>query len=303
MWYSPLPRYDGSIGCIAPPRARTNAAMSSNGSVRRPTSRFKSARKKPYARPKSWSLWGVSPPALRTRSTTRWRRSPIFFTSSGIERLLDHQAADFVMTAQEQLNRITEITTRTLRFHRQSVSAISTRLAELLDFVLAIYRSRLAGAEIEVYREYQRLPPVTCFAGDLRQAVGNLIGNAVDALTSGGRLRIRLRQARRWQGVSQPGIRVTIADTGVGIPQEHRGTSFEPFFTTKGSTGTGLGLWVTRDLIGKHEGTVTFRSSTRAGASGTVMSIFLPARPDEKSYRMRTRCQTARQVAARKIFV
>jgi signal transduction histidine kinase len=103
-----------------------------------------------------------------------------------------------------------------------------------------------------------------------------VISNSIDAPARGGKRRVRNRASRRWSGACQPGIRITIADTGRGIDAENRNRIFEPFFTSKGLIGTGLGLWVTKDLIAQRHGQISFRSSTRPGRSGTVMPIFLP---------------------------
>ncbi len=178
---------------------------------------------------------------------------------------LDDAARQYVKMAQEELARVSEVTTQTLRFHRQSTSASPTRISELLDAVLALYRSRITASSIEVYREYDRPQLLTCRAGEIRQALANVIANSIDALSRGGRLRIRKRVSRRWSGAGEAGLRITIADNGRGIDVENRGRIFEPFFTTKGLIGTGLGLWVTKDLIVQRHGQIAFRSSTTTG--------------------------------------
>jgi len=71
-------------------------------------------------------------------------------------------------------------------------------------------------------------------------------------------------------------VRVTVLDTGAGIPLGVRRNLFTPFYTTKGEKGTGLGLWVSRGIIEKHEGTIYLRSSIHPGKSGTAFSVFLP---------------------------
>jgi signal transduction histidine kinase len=142
--------------------------------------------------------------------------------------------------------------------------------------VLALFRSRITAADIELHREYERTEPLVCLAGDIRQALGNVIANAIDASPEGGKLQVRLRSRRRFANRERLGIRITVADKGCGIDAENRRHVFEPFFTTKGMTGTGLGLWVARDLIAKHDGAISIRSSTTPGNSGTVVSIFLP---------------------------
>jgi PAS domain S-box-containing protein len=189
---------------------------------------------------------------------------------------LSRVAKEYVKSAQEELARVSEITTQTLRFHKQSTSAVPTRISEVLDNVLAFYRPRFVAAQVQVLREYKKIEQITCFAGDIRQAFANLIGNALEASQPGGRLRLRLRPSLSWRYRVRVGVRVTIADTGTGMDADVMRRAFEPFYTTKGITGTGLGLWITKDLIAKHDGIISMRSSTRTGQSGTVISVFLP---------------------------
>jgi signal transduction histidine kinase len=77
-----------------------------------------------------------------------------------------------------------------------------------------------------------------------------------------------------------PGIRITVADSGPGIPPSVRSKLFEPFFTTKQDVGRGLGLWVCTNIVGRHHGSIRVRSSTAPGRSWTVFSMFLPHRQD-----------------------
>jgi signal transduction histidine kinase len=102
----------------------------------------------------------------------------------------------------------------------------------------------------------------------------NLLTNAIDA-SRGGRIVIRVRSARNGDGLK--GVRVVFADTGSGIPAAMRRAIFEPFVSTKGMRGTGLGLWVTSEIVDKHGGSIRLRSSTAAHRHGTVFSVFLPA--------------------------
>jgi signal transduction histidine kinase len=117
---------------------------------------------------------------------------------------------------------------------------------------------------------------VQALEGEIRQVVNNLVRNALEAMSSGGRLLIRLHPQRSWCSGAE-GVRVTIADTGEGISAEMKAHLFEPFHTTKEMTGTGLGLWVSKGIIDKHEGCI--RTKTRRGADhGTVFTIWLPAK-------------------------
>ena len=90
---------------------------------------------------------------------------------------------------------------------------------------------------------------------------------------SGGILQIRVRRTRHSQNGSA--LRITIADNGTGIPLEHQKQIFEPFFTTKRETGTGLGLWLTKNIVEKHGGTIRV-SSSNIGRTGTIFVLTLP---------------------------
>jgi PAS domain S-box-containing protein len=188
------------------------------------------------------------------------------------------QARQFASLAQAELSRVSHIVTQTLAFYRQPAETKANDLAEIIDSVLALMQPKIAKANIEVIRELDLSQPLVCAAGEIRQILANIIANAVEAMPTGGKLRIRLRAVSDWRGHTGQGIRVTIADTGPGIPAEIRERIFEPFFTTKDTVGTGLGLWVTAQLMQKCAGRIAVFSSTRPPRSGTVFSLFFPHR-------------------------
>ena len=193
---------------------------------------------------------------------------------------LDAECAQYVEMAQHELARVSEITQQTLRFYRQSTLPSSARLGELMDSVLALHQGRLVAMQIKVVREYDADASLFCFSGEIRQLFTNLISNGVDAMMpNGGRLTIRIRRTRTAMKSEHEGVLVTIADTGCGIPAETLPHIFEPFYTTKEATGTGLGLWVSAQILRKHQAQVAVRSRSTAqeGGTGTVFRIFFPA--------------------------
>ena len=118
--------------------------------------------------------------------------------------------------------------------------------------------------------------PVICFEGEIRQALSNFIGNAIDAMTpEGGRLLLGSCETTNWK-TGEEVLAITIADTGAGISTQARGQLFQPFFTTKGSGGNGLGLWISKQIINRHNGRIRVKSSTDQRHAGTLVSILLP---------------------------
>jgi signal transduction histidine kinase len=178
--------------------------------------------------------------------------------------------------AEHELARVTEITKQTLRFYREPSQPVATDVGAVLASVLKLYGTRIAAAGVTVQRE---LPlenaHVLSTPGELRQVLANLIGNAIDAMRRGGRLRIRI-SVRAQRHSHRQMTRITIADSGTGIQPEVFPTIFEPFVTTKGETGTGLGLWVTSEIIKKNGWSIRVRSSRRAPRCGTAFSILIP---------------------------
>jgi nitrogen-specific signal transduction histidine kinase/HAMP domain-containing protein len=191
---------------------------------------------------------------------------------------LEEPARSYVEMAEHEVRRISEITQQTLRFYRQSTLPARTNLSELLDSVLSLHQGRLRNLGIAVERRYDSNTNLYCFAGELRQVFANLIGNAIDAMPAGGRLVLRARRSRDWSNPTKLGVRFQVADTGSGMTPEVQKHIFEPFFTTKEVTGTGLGLWVSSEIVAKHHGKMRVRSHpAKIGErSGTIFELFFP---------------------------
>jgi signal transduction histidine kinase/HAMP domain-containing protein len=195
---------------------------------------------------------------------------------------LEDPALNYVIMAEHEARRISEITQQTLRFYRQPTQPARANVSELLDSVLSLYQGRLKSLNIQVERKFDPNIDLFCFAGELRQVFANLLGNAIDASSDGGRLLVRSRPSRNWKDPEQPGVRFVMADTGAGMEPAVLERIFEAFFTTKSVTGTGLGLWVSQEIVVKHGGLIHVRSRTAAPGtpSGTVFQIFIPDDPN-----------------------
>jgi len=186
------------------------------------------------------------------------------------------EVQDFLDQADSELRRISAITNQTLSFGKQSACSKTVHSAELLGGVVNIFHSRLLNGRVKVEQRVRSDNPITCFEGEIRQVLSNLVSNAIESMqSSGGRLLLRSRSATNWSN-GRKGLSITVADTGTGIHPDVRKKIFEPFFTTKGQSGTGLGLPVSLEIVGRHEGSLRVRSRHALKNSGTVFALFLP---------------------------
>jgi signal transduction histidine kinase len=190
-----------------------------------------------------------------------------------------HESKGYTQTAMSELARVSEIVTQTLKFHRQNSKPVMVQVDEIVDSALILYQARLSSAQIVIRRDFRECRPILARAGELRQLIVNLVGNAVDAMARGGTLTIRISNTCERRNGARPGIRLTIADTGSGIHPDIKKRLFQPFVSTKGDLGTGLGLWVSSGIVQKHGGSIQVKSSALSPATGTVFSVFLPSQP------------------------
>jgi PAS domain S-box-containing protein len=186
--------------------------------------------------------------------------------------------AQYLAMAGDEVARIAQITSQLLTFHREARSPVAVSLSEVLDSVLALFAPRIKQHDIAVTKRFDTDKNVRGFPGELRQVFSNLVGNAIEVLPRGGRLVLHSRESSLISDPAVKGVRITILDNGAGIPLGVRKNLFAPFYTTKGEKGTGLGLWISRSIVEKHEGTIYFASRTTNGSSGTAFSVFLPFR-------------------------
>jgi signal transduction histidine kinase/HAMP domain-containing protein len=178
-----------------------------------------------------------------------------------------------LVLAEQELARVSHIATQTLRFYRQSSKPASVDVRALLDSLLVLLKARVREANVQLEQRYRDVELLRCFDGEIRQVFTNLISNALDAMPAqGGRLIIRISPCRIGPA-GRPGLRVIVADNGAGMPPEVRSRIFEPFYSTKGSRGTGLGLWVTSEIVAKHAGRMRVRSAMGAGS---VFAVTFP---------------------------
>jgi PAS domain S-box-containing protein len=182
----------------------------------------------------------------------------------------------WLTAADEELGRISHLARQTLAFYRQTEGVRNLRIGAMLTSLLPVFASATYKRKIVIDPEIKDDPEILAAAGEIRQLIANLIGNAIDAVGKGGRIRIRISATTALHDGSR-GVRLTVADNGCGISPAIRAQLFDPFVTSKQDVGTGLGLWVCRNIIEKHHGTIRAKSSAVPARSWTAFSVWLPA--------------------------
>ncbi len=180
--------------------------------------------------------------------------------------------------ADGELKRIVHLTRQTLGFYRESSLPIDTSVAITLDGALDLLSAKIKAKEATVIREYRGDPHTMAIPGELLQVFSSLLLNSLEAIGDGGQIRLRLSEIT-CPPDGRAVLRVSVADTGRGIEAATLPRIFEPLFTTKTDTGSGLGLWVARQIVEKHGGAIRLRTQTAAGRSGTTFSVLLPVQP------------------------
>ena len=188
---------------------------------------------------------------------------------------LNDEARYYAQLGEQELQRVTHIARQTLSFYRESQRAMPVSIPNVLDDVLELQSRQLQLSGIQLEKQYKSAGLVQGFPVELKQVFLNLVGNAVQAMPDGGRLRISVRETA--DSGQNRRVRVSICDTGKGIQPEDAKRLFEPFFTTKSTKGTGLGLWISKGIVQKYEGNIRFRTVRTSGTNVTCFTVTLPA--------------------------
>lgn len=181
----------------------------------------------------------------------------------------------YLEIADRELTRVAQIAQKTLGFYRDTSKSRWIDVCEVIQDVMLIYERKLRYKQIRAFASVDPGLKAYIKQGEIKQALANLIANAIDASNTGGKIWIRARSSRHWTDGMGKGVRITLADNGAGMPPDVQQRIFIPFFTTKAEVGTGIGLWVTKSIIEQYGGYLRFRSSQGA-KPGTAMSFFVP---------------------------
>jgi len=181
---------------------------------------------------------------------------------------------ELLTAATNALHRINRIAGMTLGFFFEKDTAAAVRICEIVDEVAESVMAVGSFKHINLKRDFECNPILIASQPRIRQLIASLITNAVESEATV--VRVRVRTAMDWRPPGRAGIRITIADDGRGIRSDIREDIFEPFFSTKIEKATGLGLWASRAIAVRNDGTIRLRSAVRGPRKGTCVSVFLP---------------------------
>ena len=202
----------------------------------------------------------------------------LFLVSTNLDK--PDFAKQYLDIAANELRRVSHITQQTLGFYREQSAPTQVSAGSVMDSAVDMLRGKInvKGAKIE--KQYDGALQLRAVSGELRQVFSNLLANSLDAIDQEGTIKLRIsRSICVHSGQTQ--IRVTVADNGKGIDVATMPHIFEPLFTTKEATGSGLGLWVCKQIIDKHSGIIRVRSSAKAEHRGTTFCVTIPASAEQ----------------------
>jgi signal transduction histidine kinase len=182
---------------------------------------------------------------------------------------------EYLDLADGELMRIAHITRQTLGFYREFSAATSNSTSALIASVIHLLQAKIRTNRATVVQQGDELLEVMGIAGELRQILANLLANSLDAVGPDGKIVLRASASCNPADGARR-VRITVSDGGHGMAAATSKHIFDPFFTTKGSVGTGLGLWVCKQLIEKNGGSIRVRSKTDHTRRGTSFSFVLP---------------------------
>lgn len=193
---------------------------------------------------------------------------------------LPESVRQYLEIADGELKRIAHITRQTLGFYRESSAPSTSHVNSLFDSVVDLLHAKTTTKRAIIERQCDAAVQMTAFQGEVRQVLSKVLVNSLDAIEEGGKVTLRAAPSLNAES-GRHSIRISVADNGQGIDQAALSHIFDPLFTTKGTVGNGLGLWICKQIIEKHAGSIRVRSRASGSHRGTTVSILLPFTPGD----------------------
>jgi signal transduction histidine kinase len=178
----------------------------------------------------------------------------------------------YLATAERELQRVSHIAKQTLGYYREDTSAIPLSLNDIVQDTVTVYGPRCHASGIKMLQSLTSTRKVLVRRGEMMQVISNLIANSIYALSAGGTIYIDIKDSAEPLGVA-----LSARDNGEGIGPEALPRVFDAFFTTRATIGTGIGLFVAKQLVEGHGGRISIESSKDVGEHGTNVHVFLPS--------------------------
>ncbi|MGC2209292.1 MAG: PAS domain S-box protein [Candidatus Korobacteraceae bacterium] len=191
-------------------------------------------------------------------------------------------AVRYLEIAEDELKRVSHITRQVLGFYREGSALKQVTVDSIMESTLDLLQSKIRTKQAKIEKRYRGDLAIRAVGGELRQVFSNLVVNSLESIGECGMVKLRITGGQCAK-CGERLVRITVADNGPGIREAIRPRMFEALFTTKGDTGTGLGLWVSKQIVEKHGGTIRFRSRATGAQTGTVFSIVLKAESNHRS--------------------
>jgi PAS domain S-box-containing protein len=178
----------------------------------------------------------------------------------------------YLASAESELQRVSHIAKQTLGYYREGASAIPISLNDIVQYAVTIYEPRCQASGIRVVQSLTSARKILLRRGEMLQVISNLLANSIYALSAGGTIWIDVRDSE-----TEPrGVALSVRDNGEGIGLEALPRVFDAFFTTRATIGTGIGLFIAKQLVERHGGRISIESSKDAREHGTNVHVFLP---------------------------
>jgi len=187
---------------------------------------------------------------------------------------LPHSTRELVAIAQDELSRLTRITSLAIGFYKQTELPVAIDPCGLVDDVLIQMTTQFSGKRARIQRNFKWNGMFVACPSQIRQALENVVANSFES--GAGQIRVRVARSNDWRMPSRSGLRISVFDDGCGMHPQQCKKALEPFYSTKTEKGTGLGLWIAKAVVLRNGGHIALRSTDNPGRHGTCVSIFLP---------------------------
>jgi signal transduction histidine kinase/CheY-like chemotaxis protein len=195
-----------------------------------------------------------------------------------IEARDNPRVLEYLDVTENELARVAAITKQTLQFYRDPLTPTPIDAREILEDVMRLFSTRLAAKRVRFSLEVEKGIIFEAIKGEIRQVLINLVGNSIDAVPAEGEIGVVAQIVNQGREM----VQIEIHDNGMGLAAAQLDRLFQPFFSTKGAHGTGLGLWVSKGIVEKHEGSIRLASQSENGLNRTTATVLLPLRASQE---------------------